>query len=199
MNIINAAPITDAGMSASRLFFGRPLRQPKLTLLLDDGLEEVAEAGRRMEDREWKKQTENDAISRKASLELKAGDRVWMQTKKSGLWDRCGVITEVRESGRSAYIKCANSKRLYLRNRIFLRKDTVEEEDDDDEEEDEDDDSASMAVIVCHAAITDQPAKSALRKAWSSEWSEQRERRLGRRQLRVSFDLPACQSSERAV
>ena len=199
VNIINAAPITDAGMSASRLFFGRPLRQPKLTLLLDDGLEEVAEAGRKMEEREWKKQTENDAISRKASLELKAGDRVWMQTKKSGLWDRCGVITEVRESGRSAYIKCTNSKRLYLRNRIFLCKDTVEEEDDDDEEEDEDDDSVSMAVIVCHAAITDQPAKSALRKAWSSEWSEQRERRLARRQLRVSFDLPACQSSEGAV
>ena len=36
VNIINAAPITDVGMSASRLFFGRPLRQPKLTLLLDD-------------------------------------------------------------------------------------------------------------------------------------------------------------------
>ena len=81
VNILNAAPISDAGMSASRLFFGRPLRQPKLTLLLDDGLEETAEAGRRMEEREWKKQTENDAISRRASLELKAGDRVRMQTK----------------------------------------------------------------------------------------------------------------------
>ena len=70
VNILNAAPISDAGMSASRLFFGRPLRQPKLTLLLDDGLEETAEAGRRMEEREWKKQTENDAILRRASLEL---------------------------------------------------------------------------------------------------------------------------------
>ena len=67
VNIINAAPITDAGMSASRLFFGRPLRQPKLTLLLDDGLEEVVEAGRKIEEREWRKQMENDAISRKAS------------------------------------------------------------------------------------------------------------------------------------
>ena len=55
VNIINAAPITEAGMSASRLFFGRPLRQPKLTLLLDDGLEEVAEAGRKIEEREWRK------------------------------------------------------------------------------------------------------------------------------------------------
>ena len=74
VNILNAAPISDAGMLASRLFFGRPLRQPKLTLLLDDGLEETVEAGRRMEEREWKKQTENDTISRKASLILKAGD-----------------------------------------------------------------------------------------------------------------------------
>ena len=122
-----------------------------------------------------------------------------MQTKKSGLWDPCGVITEVHESGRSAYIKCANSNRIYLRNRIFLRKDTIDGEDDDDEEEDDDDDSASMAIIVCHAAITEQPAKSALRKAWSSAGSEQRERRLGRRQLKVSFDLPACQSSEGTV
>ena len=76
VNILNAAPVTDSGMSASRLFFGRPLRQPQLTLLLDDGLEETAEAGRRMEEREWKKQTENDTISRKALLILKAGDRV---------------------------------------------------------------------------------------------------------------------------
>ena len=69
------------------------MRQPKLTLLLDDGLEEVVEAGRKIEEREWRKQTENDGISRKASLELKAGDRVQMQSQKSGLWDRCGVIT----------------------------------------------------------------------------------------------------------
>ena len=122
VNIMNAAPITDAGMSASRLFFGRPLRQPRLTLLLDDGLEEVVEAGRKIEEREWRKQTENDGNIEEASLELKAGDRVWMQSQKSGLWDRCGVITEVRESGRSAYIKCSDSKRLYLRNRIFLQK-----------------------------------------------------------------------------
>ena len=199
VNILNAAPISDAGMSASRLFFGRPLRQPKLTLLLDGGLEETAEAGRRMEEREWKKQMENNAISRRASLELKAGDRVRMQSKKSGLWDRVGVISEVRESGRSANIKCANSNRIYLRNRIFLRKDTIDEEDDDDEEEEDDDDSANMAIIVCHAAIMEQPAKSALRKAWSSGGSEERERRLARRQLRVSFDLPACQSSEGTV
>ena len=76
VNILNAAPVTDSGMLASRLFFGRPLRQPQLTLLLDDGFEETAEAGRRMEEREWKKQTEKDAISRKASLILKARDRV---------------------------------------------------------------------------------------------------------------------------
>ena len=118
---------------------------------------------------------------------------------RTGLWDRVGVISEVRESGRNAYIKCANSNRIYLRNRIFLRKDTIDEEDDEDEEEEDDYDSANMAIIVCHAAITEQPAKSALRKAWSSAWSEERERRLARRQLKVSFDLPACQSSEGTV
>ena len=199
VNILNAAPISDAGMLASRLFFGRPLRQPKLTLLLDDGLEETVEAGRRMEEREWKKQTENDAISRKASLILKAGDRVRMQSKKSGLWDRVGVITEVRESGRSAYIKCANSNRIYLRNRIFLHKDTIENEDDGDKEEEDDDESANMAIIVCHAAVTEQPAKSAMKKAWSSRVSEERESRLARRQLKVRFSLPACQSREGTV
>ena len=199
VNILNAAPISDAGMSASRLFFGRPLRQPKLTLLLDDGLEETVEAGRRMEEREWKKQTENDTISRKASLILKAGDKVRMQSKKSGLWDRVGVITEVRESGRSAYIKFANSNRVYLRNRIFLRKDTIEDEDDGDEEEEDDDESADMAIIVCHAAVTEQPAKSAMKKAWSSRVSEERESRLARRQLKVRFSLPACQSREGTV
>ena len=156
------------------------------------------EAGRKIEEREWRKQTVNERTTRRASLELKAGDRVWMQSQKSGLWDRCGVITEVRESGRSAYVKCSDSKRLYLRNRIFLRRDTVEEENDEDEEEEEDDDGANIAVLVCHAAITDQPAKSALKKAWSNEWGAQRKRRLDRAQLKVSFDLPACQSSERA-
>ena len=45
VEILDAAPVTGSGMSAARLFFGRPLRQPKLTLLLDDGLEESAEAG----------------------------------------------------------------------------------------------------------------------------------------------------------
>ena len=122
VDILNAAPVTESGMSAARLFFGRPLRQPKLTLLLDDGLEESAEAGWKIEEREWKKQTRNDSISRKTSLVLKAGDQVRMQSRKSGLWDRVGVITEVRESGRSAYIKCANSNRTYLRNRIFPEK-----------------------------------------------------------------------------
>ena len=193
VNIMNAAPITDAGMSASRLFFGRPLRRPSLTLLLDDGLEESVEAGRKIEEREWRKQTANEGISRRASLELRAGNRVRMQSQKSGLWDRCGVITEVRESGRSAYVKCSDSKRLYLRNRIFLKRDTVEEENDEDEVEEENDDGANMAVIICHAAITVQPAKSAMKKAGSNEWSTQRRRRFGA-QLRVSFDL-ACQSS----
>ena len=58
-----------------------------------------------------------------------------MQSKKSGLWDRVGVITEVRESGRSAYIKCANSNRVYLRNHIFLCIDTIEEKNDGEEED----------------------------------------------------------------
>ena len=121
VDILNAVPVTESGMSAARLFFRRPLRQPKLTLLLDDGLEETAEAGWKIEEREWKKQTKNDSISRKASLVLKTGDRVRMQSKKSGLWDRVGVITEVRESGHSAYIKCASSNRVYLHNCIFFR------------------------------------------------------------------------------
>ena len=166
VNILNADPMSDAGMSASRLFFGRPLRQPKLTLLLDDGLEETMEAGRRME------------------------ERVRMQSKKSGLWDRVGVITEVWESGRSAYIKCANSNIIYLRNHIFLRKDIIEDEDDGDKEEEDDDESANMAIIVCHTAVTKQPDKSAMKKAWSSRVSEERESRLARRQLKVIFSLP---------
>ena len=151
VNILNAAPVTEYGMSVSRLFFGRPLRQPQLTLLLDDGLEETSEAGRRIEEREWKKQTENDTISRKASLVLKAGDRVRMQSKKSGLWDRVGIITEVRESGHSAYIKCASSNQVYLHNHIFLRQDTIEDEEDEEEDMDVDseEESADMAILVC--------------------------------------------------
>ena len=142
----------------------------------------------------------DDSISRKASLILKAGDRVRMQSKKSGLWDRVGVITEVRESGHSAYIKCASSNRVYLRNRIFLRKDTIEDEDDEEEEDTDEEESADMAIMVCHAAATAQPAKSAMKKAWSRRASEEREgSRLARRQLKVRFSLPASQSREGTV
>ena len=192
VNLMNSAPITEAGMSAARLFFGRPLRNPRLTLL-EDGLEESMEAGRKIEDREWKKQTANERISRRAALELKAGDRVRMQSQKSGLWDRCGVISEVRESGRSAYVKCSGSNRLYLRNRIFLKKDTIEEEDEDEEEDEGDDSVNTVSVYIVHAASTDKPAKSAMKKAGGDEWAGQRRRRHGP-QLRVSFSLG--QSSE---
>ena len=192
VNLMNSAPITEAGMSAARLFFGRPLRNPRLTLL-EDGLEESMEAGRKIEDREWKKQVANERISRRASLELRAGDRVRMQSQKSGLWDRCGVISEVRESGRSAYVKCSDSNRLYLRNRIFLKKDTIEEEEEEEEEEENDDSVNTVIVYKVHAASTNKPAKSALKKAGGNEWPGQRRRRQGP-QLRVSFSLG--QSSE---
>ena len=137
------------------------------------------EAGRKIEDREWRKQAANERISRRASLELKAGDRVRMQSQKSGLWDRCGVISEVRESGRSAYVKCSGSNRLYLRNRIFLKKDTIEEEDEDEEEEENDDSANTVIVYSVHAASTAKPVKSAMKKAGGNEWAGQRRRRHG--------------------
>ena len=34
--------------------------------------------------------------------------------------------------------------------------------------------SADMTIIVCHAAVTAQPAKSAMKKAWSRRVSEER-------------------------
>ena len=37
---------------------------------------------------------------------------------------------DVRESGRSAYVKCHDTGHVYLRNRIFLKSDTVDNEDD---------------------------------------------------------------------
>ena len=43
-------------------------------------------------------------------------------------------------------MKCSDSRRLYLRNRIFLKHDTVEEEDEDEEEE-ENDDGANMVIV----------------------------------------------------
>ena len=64
----------------------------------------------------------------------------------------------------------------------------------------DDDESADMAIIVCHAAVTGQPAKSAMKKAWSRRVSEEREgSRLARRQLKVRFSLPAFQSREDGV
>ena len=105
-----------------------------------------------------------------------------------------GVITEVWESGRSTYIKCADSNRTFLRNRIFLRKDTIEEEENEEEDIDEDmeEESADM-VVVRHDSSTTRPARSAMKQAWSRLEREEREKsRPARRQLRVRFSLPSA-------
>ena len=83
VDILNAAPVTESGMSAARLFFGRPLRQPKLTLLLDNGLKESQRLDGRLRRGSGRSRQRNDSISRKTSLVLKAGDRVRMQSRKS--------------------------------------------------------------------------------------------------------------------
>ena len=106
-----------------------------------------------------------------------------------------GVITEVRESGCSAYVKCASSNRTYLQNRIFLRKDTIEEDENEEEDIDVDteEESADMAIVVSHKSIMSKPAKSAMKQAWSRLGSEEREgSRPARRQLRVRFSLPSA-------
>ena len=116
VDILNSAPETAEGVSAARLFYGHPIRKPGLTMLLADNVDESAAAKWKVEDREWRKQNKNDSMSRlrRKPLVLHAGDKVRMQSVRSGLWDRLGEITEVRESGRSAYVKDLTSGRSYL-------------------------------------------------------------------------------------
>ena len=64
VDILNSAPVTAEGMSASRLFYGHPIRKPGLTMLLADNVEESATAKWKVEDREWRKQNRNGSMSR---------------------------------------------------------------------------------------------------------------------------------------
>ena len=160
VDILNSAPVTDEGVLSTRLFYGRPIRKPGLTMLLADNMKESAAAKWKVEDREWRKHNRNDSMSRlrRKPLVLHAGDKVRMQSVWSGLWDRLGEITKVRESGRSAYVKDLTSGRSFLRNRIFLKANGVDM--DSACEVDEQDEDAYMAVVVQHTAGL---VKSALR------------------------------------
>ena len=49
------------------------------------------------------------------------GDRVRLQDPITKLWDKIGIIHDIRDNNRSYHVKCHDSDRLYLRNRVFLK------------------------------------------------------------------------------
>ena len=107
-----------------------------------------------------------------------------------------GIITEVRESGRSAYIKCASSNRVYLRNCIFLRRDTIEDEEDEEEDMDVDseEESADMAIAVCHGTASQVSNEAGMEQAWErGERREQASQATAASEVQPAFSLPACQ------
>ena len=157
-------------------------------MLLADNVEESTSTKWKVEDGEWMKQNKNDSMSllRRKPLVLHVGDKVRMQSVKSGLWDRLGEITEVRESGCSAYVRDLNSGRSFFRNRIFLKSNNVDSECEDNGQDEE----ADLAVVVQHSA---GPVKSAMRAKAGSRQGERQQ--LGQLAWRVRFRLPGKEQS----
>ena len=161
VDLLNNTPVTAEGLSPARLYYGRPVRNPRLSMIVADDMEESVVAQKKAEEREWSKQVQNDKLSifRRKPLDLVRGDTVRMQSVKSGRWDCLGKIVEVRDSGRSTYVQCEDIGSIYLINQIFLKADTVTEED------------TSMVDSAVDSATV---IKSALKKAGRTSCSSDR-------------------------
>ena len=87
VDLLNNTPCTAEGLSLSRLYHGRLVLCPRLSLLIADNTEESDAAQSKAVEREWRKQVKNDHLSifRRKPLELVSGDTVRMQSVKSGL------------------------------------------------------------------------------------------------------------------
>jgi hypothetical protein len=85
---------------------------------------------------------------------LQKDQQVLLQSIKTKHWNIPATIVEVRDSGRSAWVK-TSSGRKYFRNRRFMRTppDPIEEDDesqsecDDDDEEDEEDEDEEEELL----------------------------------------------------
>ena len=105
------------GFSPSELFFGRKQRTllPSLPVSTDLSFAEMTKGIHRE-----KVKARYDQHS-KEMPPFKIGDNVILQDSDTREWVHPGVITDVREGGRSYYVLLENSSQPLLRNRRFLR------------------------------------------------------------------------------
>ena len=115
-----ASPRND-GFSPSQLFFGRRPRTllPALPKVYEPDQNNYFKG--KMARNVTKEKSKYYYDRKTKNLEpLVIGQKVHLQNPVSLLWDKTGKITEVRENGRSYYVKSSEGG-IYLRNRIFLR------------------------------------------------------------------------------
>jgi hypothetical protein len=112
------APRQD-GVSPSKLFFSRELRDPTLPSLIENGLVLSKDAEKRQIS---KLKGYDKTDSRKELSKLDPGTLILIQDVNSGLWDQSGRIISIHDAkGRSYWIKRHGKKQVLRRNRIYLR------------------------------------------------------------------------------
>jgi hypothetical protein len=148
LSMLYNTPRSIGGHSPARLFYSRQLRVPGLPQLKDHQEEALDGKQGQLTKRAIKRKRISDLnLKRMVSpLTLQKDQQVLLQSIKTKRWNIPATIVEVRDSGRSAWVK-TSSGRKYFRNRRFMRTppDPIEEDDesqsecDDDDEEDEED------------------------------------------------------------
>ena len=117
---LRSNPTSNMDVSPARIMMGRQLRNPNLPSL-PDGIDVEAAAAAGMARRRDEKLHHNEKVKKCGSaIDLKVGQIVRLQDPHTKRWDQEGRVQALRPHGRSAYI-LADSGRVYLRNRRFIR------------------------------------------------------------------------------
>ena len=80
--------------------------------------------------KEEERERRNEAKSKSLAspVDLRVGQRVWLQDQRSGEWSIPGKVVEVRPSMRSAVVEARG--KFYTRNRRYIREDKLYEEEE---------------------------------------------------------------------
>ena len=118
---LRSSPSTIDGVSPSRIFHIRVLKNPELPSISDRLDVELLSKERqvRKEEARVKRNTKvSKYLERYAPV---AGDLVFLQDRKSLKWDIPATVQQVRESGRSTYCLTENGD-VFLQSHRFIRK-----------------------------------------------------------------------------
>ena len=109
------------GVSPARLFYGPDLCHPELPAI-NDGLDEELLGKERQARKEESRQKRNTQVRRSVTRYTpKVGDLVFLQDRRSLLWDIKATMQLVHPGGRSAYVLTEDSDSLYLCSHVYMR------------------------------------------------------------------------------